>query len=76
MKPASTTLRARLLRHVILPLALTWLVGALLALAVARYFTQQAFDRGYLHGVREERSARRHDPGLHDEGEEWKWGGQ
>ena len=48
MKPASTTLRARLLRHVILPLALTWLVGALLALAVARYFTQQAFDRALL----------------------------
>ena len=48
MKTASTTLRARLLRHVILPLALTWLVGALLALAVARYFTQQAFDRALL----------------------------
>jgi two-component system sensor histidine kinase TctE len=48
MKPASTTLRARLLRHVILPLALTWLVGAMLALAVARYFTQQAFDRALL----------------------------
>ena len=48
MKSASTTLRARLLRHVILPLALTWLVGALLALAVARYFTQQAFDRALL----------------------------
>jgi two-component system sensor histidine kinase TctE len=47
MKVAST-LRSRLLRHVILPLALTWLVGALLALAVARYFTQQAFDRALL----------------------------
>ena len=42
------TLRSRLLRHVIVPLALTWLVGALLALAVARYFTQQAFDRALL----------------------------
>lgn len=41
-------MRSRLLRHVILPLALTWLVGALLALAVARYFTQQAFDRALL----------------------------
>ena len=47
MKTAST-LRSRLLRHVIVPLALTWLVGALLALAVARYFTQQAFDRALL----------------------------
>jgi two-component system sensor histidine kinase TctE len=42
------TLRSRLLRHVIVPLALTWFVGALLALAVARYFTQQAFDRALL----------------------------
>ena len=48
MRRFSTSLRARLLRHVILPLALTWLVGALLALAVARYFTQQAFDRALL----------------------------
>jgi two-component system sensor histidine kinase TctE len=47
MKPA-VSLRSRLLRHVILPLALTWLVGAMLALAVARYFTQQAFDRALL----------------------------
>jgi two-component system sensor histidine kinase TctE len=48
MRRFSTSLRARLLRHVILPLALTWLVGAMLALAVARYFTQQAFDRALL----------------------------
>lgn len=48
MRRVSTSLRARLLRHVILPLALTWLVGAMLALAVARYFTQQAFDRALL----------------------------
>ena len=48
MKAPATSLRSRLLRHVILPLALTWLVGALLALAVARYFTQQAFDRALL----------------------------
>jgi two-component system sensor histidine kinase TctE len=47
MKHAST-MRSRLLRHVILPLALTWLVGAVLALMVARYFTQQAFDRALL----------------------------
>ena len=39
------SLRARLLRHVIAPLALTWLVGVMIALSVAHYFTQQAFDR-------------------------------
>ena len=44
MKPLMS-LRHRLLRHVIVPLALTWLLGVLIALSVARYFTQQAFDR-------------------------------
>lgn len=44
----ASTMRSRLLRHVIAPLALTWLVGAVLALMVARYFTQQAFDRALL----------------------------
>ena len=47
MKPV-LSLRTRLLRHVIVPLALTWLLGTLLALGVARYFTQQAFDRALL----------------------------
>ncbi len=42
------SLRHRLLRHVIVPLALTWLLGVLVALGVARYFTQQAFDRALL----------------------------
>ena len=42
------SLRLRLLRHVIVPLALTWLLGVLIALGVARYFTQQAFDRALL----------------------------
>jgi two-component system sensor histidine kinase TctE len=42
------SLRTRLLRHVIVPLAATWLLGTLLALGVARYFTQQAFDRALL----------------------------
>ena len=41
-------LRQRLLRHVIVPLALTWLLGVLIALGVARHFTQQAFDRALL----------------------------
>jgi len=47
MKPVRT-LRHRLLRHVIGPLALTWLLGGLIALGVARYFTQQALDRALL----------------------------
>ena len=47
MKPLAS-LRHRLLRHVIVPLALTWLLGVLIALSVARYFTQQAFDRALL----------------------------
>lgn len=38
----------RLLKRVIVPLALTWLLGTLLAFAVARYSTQQAFDRALL----------------------------
>ena len=38
----------RLLQRVVVPLALTWLVGTLLAFAVARYSTQQAFDRALL----------------------------
>jgi len=45
---ALPSLRHRLLRHVIVPLALTWLLGVLIALGVARYFTQQAFDRALL----------------------------
>ncbi len=47
MRPL-VSLRHRLLRHVIVPLALTWLLGVLIALSVARYFTQQAFDRALL----------------------------
>ena len=42
------SLRNRLLRHVLLPLALTWLLGSALVVAVAAYFTQQAFDRSLL----------------------------
>lgn len=45
---ALPSLRHRLLRHVIGPLALTWLLGVLIALYVARHFTQQAFDRALL----------------------------
>lgn len=45
LKPS---LRQRLQRHVLLPLALTWLVGTLVMIGVARYFTQQAYDRSLL----------------------------
>jgi two-component system sensor histidine kinase TctE len=45
---ALPSLRHRLLRHVIVPLAVTWLLGVMIALGVARYFTQQAFDRALL----------------------------
>ncbi|MCW5649453.1 MAG: sensor histidine kinase [Ramlibacter sp.] len=48
LPPAKPTLRAHLLRHVMLPLALTWAAGTVVALAVASYFTQQAFDRSLL----------------------------
>lgn len=41
-------LGTRVLRHVMVPLALTWIVGAVLALAVAHFFTQSAFDRSLL----------------------------
>ncbi len=42
------SLRARVLRHVMLPLTLTWLAGSVVTMIVANYFTQQAFDRAML----------------------------
>jgi two-component system sensor histidine kinase TctE len=48
MTPPVRSLLQSLLRRVIVPLALTWLIGTLLAFAVARFFTQQAFDRALL----------------------------
>lgn len=42
------SLRDRLLRHVMLPLAGTWLAGTAVAIGVASYFTQQAYDRSLL----------------------------
>lgn len=46
--PDKPSLRARLVRHVLLPLALTWLLGSSLTVAVAYYFAQKAFDRALL----------------------------
>ena len=45
---AKPSLRNRLLRHVLVPLAVTWLVGAALVVGIASYFAQQAFDRALL----------------------------
>jgi len=42
------SLRARLLRHVLLPLLLTWLLATAATLGVASHFTEQAFDRALL----------------------------
>ncbi|KQR61912.1 histidine kinase [Acidovorax sp. Leaf160] len=41
-------MRARLLRHVLVPLALTWFAGTAISVLVANGFTQRAFDRALL----------------------------
>ena len=47
-EPPAPSLRTRLLRHVMLPLALTWLAATAITLGVAHHFTEQAFDRALL----------------------------
>ncbi|MDQ0074551.1 two-component system sensor histidine kinase TctE [Variovorax boronicumulans] len=42
------SLTRRVLRNVLVPLALTWMVGAVIALVIANYFSERAFDRGML----------------------------
>jgi two-component system sensor histidine kinase TctE len=42
------SLRNRLLRHVLVPLALTWVLGTGLVISIARYFAQEAYDRALL----------------------------
>ena len=42
------SLTRRVLRNVLVPLALTWMLGAVIALVIANYFSEQAFDRGML----------------------------
>ncbi len=44
----SQSLGLRVLRHVLVPLALTWLLGTVVAVGVAHFFTQKAFDRSLL----------------------------
>jgi two-component system sensor histidine kinase TctE len=46
------TLRRRMLWRVILPLALTWLAGSIVALTVASVYTRRAFDRSLLDDAR------------------------
>lgn len=43
-----TSLKYRLMRHVLLPLGLVWLLGTILSTGIANYFVQQAFDRSLL----------------------------
>ncbi len=45
---APPSLRTRVLRHVMVPLAVAWLAGTAGALAVVNFFTQQAFDQAML----------------------------
>ncbi len=42
------SLRRKILKHVLLPLTLTWAIGTSLALGLAHYFTTQAYDRALL----------------------------
>jgi two-component system sensor histidine kinase TctE len=46
--PLPPTLGRRLLRTVLLPLALTWIAGTVVSFAVAQLFSQRAFDRSLL----------------------------
>ncbi len=46
--PTRPSLGTRVLRHVMIPLALTWLAGTMVALGVAQFFTQKAYDRSLL----------------------------
>ena len=46
--PQRPSLRARLLRDVMVPLALVWAAGTAVVLGVASFFTQQAYDRSLL----------------------------
>ena len=45
-------LRSRMLWRVLLPLALTWLVGSSVALTVGATYTRKAFDRSLLDDAR------------------------
>jgi two-component system, OmpR family, sensor histidine kinase TctE len=42
------TLGRRVLRHILLPLGVTWVAGTVVAIAIAQLFAQRAFDRSML----------------------------
>ena len=46
--PATRSLTQRVLRGVLLPLAVTWLLGTAIAIGVANHLTEQAFDHALL----------------------------
>lgn len=48
VRGATPTLTLRVLRGVLVPLALTWLIGAVIAVGIANYLTEQAFDHAML----------------------------
>ena len=48
MTPRKPSLNTRLARHVMVPLVVTWAIGAVVTASVANVFTQQAFDRSLL----------------------------
>jgi two-component system sensor histidine kinase TctE len=48
MSARPPTLGQRLLRTVLLPLAVTWIAGTVVSFAVAQYFAERAFDRSLL----------------------------
>ena len=43
-----SSLKSRLLRHVLWPLGIVWLLGTVLSAGIANYFVQQAYDRSLL----------------------------
>jgi two-component system sensor histidine kinase TctE len=46
--PRKVSLRVRLVSHVMVPLALTWMLGTAVTVGVAHFFAQKAFDRALL----------------------------
>ncbi len=42
------SLQTKLMRHVLVPLAIVWLIGTLVSAGIANYFAQKAFDRSLL----------------------------
>ncbi|HVL45946.1 MAG TPA: sensor histidine kinase [Acidovorax sp.] len=56
------SLRSRLLRHVLLPLALTWLAGTWVSVQVASGLTERAFDRSLIDDAYAVAANLRHSP--------------